>query len=197
MKHALFSAASKRGSAVRRWLGRAESRVWLGSKWGGWFVTDDMLFMNQHNCLCHFLVWATHSDDTCKHYTDWRARSFCRQGWWGGGSLWTWWPLLSLIGVHCVPQSCWKGGVGKSWIAAEHRSGPGPLPQLALGLGDSRTDRWLGTGHTHTHIHLLLLFLFSFFHTDPQHKLHMKTSSDAPKQIFNRNTKTGSVFKLW
>lgn len=73
---------------------------------------------------------------------------------------------------------------------------PGPQPQLALGLrrtGQMARD-WT---HTHTHIHLLLLFLFSFFHTDPQHKLHMKTSSDAPKQIFNRNTKTGSVFKLW
>ncbi len=61
MKHALFYTARKRGSAVRQWLDRAESRVWLRSKWGGWFVTDDMLFMNQHNCLCHFLVWATHS----------------------------------------------------------------------------------------------------------------------------------------
>jgi len=164
MKHALFSAASKRGSAVRWWLDWAESRVWLGSKWGGWFVTDDMLFMNQHNCLCHFLVWATHSDDTCTHYTDWKAGPFCHHwslGWGSGGGLfgpgdrcWAW------LACTVCPQSCWKGGVGKSWIAAEHRSGPGPLPQLALGLRDSRTDRWLGTGHTHIHF---CFFSFLFF----------------------------------
>lgn len=40
-----------------------------------------------------------------------------------GAALQTWQPSLSLIGVE---QPRWKGGVGKSWIATEHRSGPGP-----------------------------------------------------------------------
>ncbi len=170
-----FQEERKRDSAVKRWLDRAKSRVWLGSKWGGWFVTDDMLFMNQHNCLCHFLVWATHSDDTCTHYMEWRTGSFCHFERRGGGSLWTWQPLLCLIGVHCVPQSCWKGGVGKSWIVAEHRSGPGPQPQLALLAPFPWTHkhthaRTHARTHTHTHTHTLtfthllhtLLFLFFF-----------------------------------
>ncbi len=98
MKHALFYTARKRGSAVRQWLDRAESRVWLRSKWGGWFVTDDMLFMNQHNCLCHFLVWATHS---VYLYTLYRPESGIilpsqearRMGgglFWPGNQCWAW-----------------------------------------------------------------------------------------------------------
>lgn len=78
-----------------------------------------------------------------------------------GASLQTWQPFFSLIGVE---QPCWKGGLRKSWIATEHRSGLGPQPQLALGLWDSRTDRWLGTGHTHIHTLALVFHLYR-----PQH----------------------------
>lgn len=140
-------------------------RVWLRSEWGGWFVTEDMLFMNQHNCLFHFLEWAAHTDDTCTHYKDWKAGSFCRHWGWGGGVSLDLATVVQIDWCALCATVMLKRWSGKIMNSCGTQIWPRPSATACSGTRGQQNGQ-MAQDWTHTHTHLLFLF---FFHADPQH----------------------------